>query len=102
MEIDIKPQDIDEDKVMKWCKSPVASIFPGCMNTFYSCEFETHYGPVKHNPNFQKYMRMKKDTMIECRDMPTSYCQKLIEIEGMVCPHCKQPVCVEEVYHGMG
>jgi hypothetical protein len=96
-EIEIAPQEVDEMKVMKWCKSPVATIFPSCMQSFYSCEFEEAYGPVKHDPEFRHYLKIKQATMVECKNMPTAYCQRLIEIEGMVCPHCKQPVCVEEV-----
>jgi len=92
-EIEIVPKEVPENQI-RWCKSPLFNSVPGCMEAFYSCEYEDHYGPVKHDPNFRQYKRIKPGTDIICRDMPIELCQKLVDKRNMKCPTCGQRVCL--------
>ena len=79
-------------KCVRWCMSPIFQCFPGCLYAFYSCEWEEHFGPVKHNPEFVKHKRIKKGTSVNCRDMPLEMCQCLLDADKLFCPTCKQKV----------
>ena len=97
-EIDIVPRDVVKDQI-RWCQSPLFQPVPGCMKAFYTCEFEKHFGPVKHDPEFKEHMRIKKGTDVTCKDMPLEYCQKLVDRYNMVCPSCGQDIKVKEHYY---
>ena len=91
-EIEIEKNFAVPSFMIRWCQSPLFRFVPGCPKAFYTCEYEEHYGPVKHNPNFKKHKRIKKGTNVDCRDMPLNYCQKLIDVRTMICPHCGQKI----------
>ena len=92
-EVKIKIRTAAEVKgKMRYCQSPVFQTVPGCGQCFYSCEYEEHYGPVKHLQGMKKYSRIKPGTCINCRDLPLEYCQNLIDKNNMICKHCGQKI----------
>ena len=92
-EVQIEPRELDPSVYwLRKCMSPIYQPVPGCVFAFYSCEWEDHYGPVKHNPDFVHYKRIKKGTSVNCREMPIEYCQNLINGDEMVCPQCNQRI----------
>lgn len=86
-EIKICPVERVEDGKIRYCESPLFDSVPGCLLSYYCCERERLFGPVKHNPNPQWYDRVKMETLKTCRDLPIEYCLRLVKAP-VECPMC--------------
>ena len=96
MEVKITVHDLPEEhNIIRYCESPTYQMVPGCIECFYSCEYEETYGVQKHVPGLSHFSRPKPGTMVSCRDMPINYCQNLIDKIELKCSFCDQKLEVK-------